>query len=336
MARQGRFTDWLVYVLVRLAAMIFQIFPIDWNLATARVMARVWSRVMPRHRCRAIEHLRLAYGSRLTDPEIERLATASMEQLTMLAMETLFVTRLVNEWTWPRYVRLRHIDRGLRVLLRGRGAILVTGHYGSWEICGFMLATLGFPVVAVMRPLDNPYLNRYLMDVRARRGLRLLYKKGASRSADDVLASGGTLAFIADQNAGRKGLFVDFFGVRASTYKSIGLLAIRHNVPVVVGYARRLSPRFEYEVGVHRVIEPAEWAGRPDELLWLTQEYTRGIEEMVREHPEQYLWIHRRWKSRPRDERRGPTVEPQPAAAAGAEDDPDGEPVAGTEGPATV
>jgi len=336
MARQGRFRDWLVYVLVRLAAMIFQIFPIDWNLATARVLARFWARVMPRHRRRAIEHLRLAYGSSLTDAEIRRLAIASMEQLTMLAMETLFVTRLLSEWTWPRYVRLRHIDRGLRVLLRGRGAILVTGHYGSWEICGFMLATLGFPVVAVMRPLDNPYLNRYLLDVRARRGLRLLYKKGASRSADDVLASGGTLAFIADQNAGHKGLFVDFFGVRASTYKSIGLLAIRHHVPVVVGYARRLSPRFQYEVGVHRVIEPSEWAGRPDELLWLTQEFTRGIEEMVREHPEQYLWIHRRWKSRPRDERNGPAVQAATGKATGSPGQPDDDPSPGPEELPTV
>jgi KDO2-lipid IV(A) lauroyltransferase len=161
---------------------------------------------------------------------------------------------------------------------------------------------MGFPIVAVMRPLDNEYINSYLMDVRAKRGLQLLYKKGVSRSADEILSNGGVLAFIADQNAGHKGLFVDFFGCKASTYKSIALLAIQHQVPIVVGYARRRGKRFEYEVGVNRVIEPAEWAGREDELYWITQEYTRAIEDFVREQPEQYLWIHRRWKSRPKSE----------------------------------
>ncbi len=295
-------TDYLTYLALRFAAMVFQMFPVDWNLVTARWMGGIWFRLMRRHRERAIEHLRLAYGEQLSDAEIRTLAIKSMQQLTMVAMETFFTTRLINEWTWPRHLRLKNIAQGLDILTSRRGAILVTGHYGSWELCGYALATMGFPITAVMRPLDNPYINRYLMDVRAKRGLQLLYKKGVSRSADDILTNGGVLAFIADQNAGHKGLFVDFFGVKASTYKSIALLAIQHQVPIVVGYARRTSKRFEYEVGVNRVIEPQEWAGRDDELFWITQEYTRAIEDFVREQPEQYLWIHRRWKSRPKNE----------------------------------
>lgn len=222
--------------------------------------------------------------------------------MAMMAMEVLFEPRLINEWTWPRHIRLRGLDEALRVLLRGRGCILLTGHYGNWELVGFTLAALGFDMVAVMRPLDNPYLNEWLVRIREQRGLRLLYKKGVARSADDVLESGAALCFIADQNAGRKGLFVDFFGRPASTYKSIGLLAMRHEVPIVVGCARRLSDRFDYEIEVNRVIHPEEWTGHPDELLWITQEYTRAIEAFVRVDPGQYLWVHRRWKSRPKDE----------------------------------
>lgn len=317
MVRRFVNVDYLVYIVLRFAAMIFQMFPVDWNLATARGMGRIWFRVMRRHRERAIEHLRLAYGDQITDAQRRDWALKSMQQLTMVAMETFFTTRLINEWTWPRYVRLNNIGQGLDVLTRRQGAILVTGHFGSWELCGYVLATMGFPIVAVMRPLDNPYLNQYLMDVRARRGLQLLYKKGVSRSADDILESGGVLAFIADQNAGHKGLFVDFFGRKASTYKSIALLAIQHRVPIVVGYARRTSPRFRYELGVNRVIRPEEWEGRDDELYWITQEYTRAIEQAVRETPEQYLWIHRRWKSRPKDEL------DRAARATGGHDTPD-------------
>lgn len=303
MAPRRVWLDRLVYVGVRLVGTFLGMFPIDANLRTARWMGWAWYRLMRRHRERAFEHLRLAYGDALTDRQREAMALASMQQMTMMAIEALFTPRLINEWTWPRHVRLNNIGPAADVLLSRKGAILVTGHYGNWELLGFALAALGFPTVAVMRPLDNPWLNRYVMDVRARRGLQLLYKKGASRSAGDILAAGGTLGFIADQNAGRKGLFVDFFGRKASTYKSIGLLAIEYQVPIVVGYARRTSERFEYEVGCNRIIQPAEWAGREDELGWITQEYTRAIEEFIREAPEQYLWIHRRWKSRPKDER---------------------------------
>lgn len=294
--------DYMTYLLVRVVAMLFAVFPIDLNLRTARWMGWVWYRIMPRHRERAREHLRLAFGNGLSDQEADDLALKSMQQMTMMAVEELFVPRLITEWTWPRYVSLRNAGKAMDVLIRPHGVILVTGHYGNWELVGFMLATLGFPLTAVMRPLDNPYLNRFLMDVRARRGLKLLYKKGASASAADVLRNGGVLGFIADQNAGRKGLFVDFFGVKASTYKSIGLLAIEHEVPIVVGCARRTSEKFRYEIDCDRVVLPEEWKGRDDPLMWITQEYSAALERLIRVAPEQYLWIHRRWKSRPKGE----------------------------------
>ncbi|MDM8004758.1 MAG: lysophospholipid acyltransferase family protein [Phycisphaerae bacterium] len=302
MRQRRMLTDLLVYLAVRLAAMVFQMFPVNWNLATARRMVHIWCRIMPRHLNRAREHLRLAYNSQLSPRQIDQLAFRSLEQMSMMAMECLFTPRLINELTWHRYIRLNGIDKALDRLLRGQGAILVTGHYGSWELVGFALAALGFPLTAVMRPLDNPWLNEFILGIRARRGLQLLYKKGASQSAGDVLESGGLLGFIADQNAGRKGEFVDFFGQKASTYKSIGLLAVQHNVPILVGYARRLSDNFEYEVGCNRIIEPHEWADKPDQLHWITQEYTSAIEQFIRQAPEQYLWIHRRWKTRPKDE----------------------------------
>jgi len=300
--RGNRWFDYAVYAGLRVFYAIVHMFPIDMNLRTARLMGDLWYRLSKRHRERAMVSLRRSFGSEMTEADLSRLARRSMRQMAMMAMEVLFEPRLINEWTWPRHIRLRGLDEALRVLLRGRGCILLTGHYGNWELVGFTLAALGFDMVAVMRPLDNPYLNEWLVRIREQRGLRLLYKKGVARSADDVLESGSALCFIADQNAGRKGLFVDFFGRPASTYKSIGLLAMRHEVPIVVGCARRLSDRFDYEIEVNRVIHPEEWTGHPDELLWITQEYTRAIEAFVRVDPGQYLWVHRRWKSRPKEE----------------------------------
>ena len=297
-----KWLDYLAYLGLRTFAMIVQMFPIDLNLRTARLLGRLWPKLMPRHLNRAMENLRYAYGATHSQAELARLASCSMQQMTMMAMEMLFTPRLINEWTWPRHIRLREMPEALRLLLGQRGLILLTGHYGNWELLGYTLTTYGLPVTAVMRPLDNPYINAYLMKARKARGLRLLYKKGVARSAGDVLASGEALSFIADQNAGHKGLFVDFFGRKASTYKSIGLLAMEHHVPILVGYARRVSDRFQYEIGVNRIIHPSQWAEKQDPLLWITQEFSAAMEEFIREDPSQYLWVHRRWKSRPKAE----------------------------------
>ena len=299
--KRGRgWVPWLQYVVVRLAIMVLEMFPVDMNLRTARWFGRVWWRMVPRHRTRACEHIRKAYGDELSETEVQAIALASMQQLVMLAVEMGQVPRLLNRCTWNRHVRLVNFTDATRVLVEGKGGILLTGHYGNWELCGYLLALFGFESAAVMRPLDNTYLNDYLVSVRSKQGLRLLYKKGVIASAEDVIRSGTMLGFIADQDAGRKGLFVDFFGTPASTYKSIGLLAMATERPIIVGYCRRLSERFEYELGVQRVIYPHEWQAQDDPLRWITQEYTSQLEQIVRADPTQYLWIHRRWKSVPR------------------------------------
>ena len=104
---------------------------------------------------------------------------------------------------------------------------------------------------------------------------------------------------LADQDAGQRGLFVDFFGRPASTHKAIALLAIEHQAPVVVGVARRVGPGFRYEIRCADVIEPDEFTGTADDARLLTQRYTSALEELIRQDPTQYLWLHRRWKHQP-------------------------------------
>jgi len=295
---------WLVYIAVRIVFAIMQVFPVDWNLRTARVLARIWARIMPRHRQRAVTHLRQTLGDQYTPEQIQCLADRCLESVTMFAVEAICLPRLINAFTWSRYIRLVDFDDALRVFLEGRGAVLVTGHYGSFEVLGHLLAALGFETVAVMRPLDNAYLNAFIVSSRRTHGLTLLDKKGAAGEAEQRLRDGSLVGFIGDQDAGRKGIFVDFFGQPASTYKSIGLLAMAAEVPIIVGYARRLGNVARYDVGVQRIIRPREWQSQDDPLRWITQEYTSAIEAFVREAPQQYLWIHRRWKSQPKTRER--------------------------------
>jgi len=293
---------WLFYIAVRAGFAVMQVFPIDWNLQTARILAKIWAVVMPRHRQRAIANLSAAFGKVYPMSRISRLADLCLESVTMFAVEAICLPRLMNAFTWSRYIELVNFDDALRLIVSGKGVIFVTGHYGSFEVMGHLLAALGFDMTAVMRPLDNVYLNRFMVASRRTHGLTLLDKKGAMISAEGLLADGALLAFIGDQDAGRKGIFVDFFGRPASTYKSIALLAMATGSPIVVAYARRRGNVARYEVGLPRIIYRHEWEQQTDPLRWITQEYSSAIESFVREAPEQYLWIHRRWKSRPKSE----------------------------------
>ncbi len=220
----------------------------------------------------------------------------------MLAVDVLWAPRLVGKHNWRRYSRFKMAEQAKWLMHEGKGLITVTAHYGNFEIMGYMLSLFGFNIYSIARPLDNKFINRYLYDVRRRKGQKIIDKKGAAELMSDTALRGATLGFIADQDAGKKGVFVDFFGRKASTYKSIGLLAISNNVPIVVGYSRRIGNRFCFEMGVSRIIFPEEWANKDDPLRWVTAEYTRAIEQFIREEPTQYWWLHRRWKHRPKEE----------------------------------
>jgi len=320
-SRKKRFTDrflkgsglgaWVAYLAIRSLFAVLQIFPLDRNLESARIIARIWRLVMPRHRQLAVSNVRDSFGNRYSTVELKGIADDSLESMVMFAMELVCLPRHINAFTWSRYIELENFDDALRILIEGRGAILVTGHYGSFEIMGHLLAALGLDMVAIIRPLDNKYLNDFVVASRKTHGLTLLDKKGAAASAEEYLHEGALVGFIGDQDAGRKGLFVDFFGRPASTYKSIGLLAMTTNVPIIVGYARRLGKRPRYRVGVQRILYPSDWETQDDPLRWITQEYTRAIEALVRDDPRQYLWAHRRWKSQPR---RAQALQPAGAA----------------------
>jgi len=300
MKAKSRLAQWFVYILLRIVFTILHAFPIAENLRTARHLARLWKRFFPKHFERAVQHARMALGDSISEREVHEIAARSLESIAMFAVEAVCLPRLLTPSTWSPYVRLLNLEPVVDMILNGRGMILVTAHYGSFELTGHLLAALGFPVAAVMRPLDNERLNRFIVRARRTHGLRLLDKRGAMAHAETLLNDGTLLAFIGDQDAGRKGLFVNFFGRPASTYKSIGLLAMACNAPIVVGYARRCGYLARYEIGVERIIQPHEWEHRPDALHWITQSYTSAIESMIRAAPEQYLWIHRRWKSQPR------------------------------------
>lgn len=293
--------DTFLFVALRWWAFVLECFPIEVNLQTARWLGRIWWHISPKHRERALTNLRASFGDQYTPAQLERIARESFEHWTQVFLVELIQSpRVLHRFSWPQFVELGDIGPALRCMLQGRSVLMLTPHFGNFELLGFALCRLGIPLVAVMRPLDDARLNQILVERRARSGLRLLDKKGAMEEAQSVIDAGTPLCFIADQDAGPKGYFVEFFGRPASTYKSIALLAVQNELPVIVGYAARSRAGFHYRIGVERIIDPDEWRERVDAPFWITQEFSRAMEGCIRRCPEQYLWVHRRWKTQPK------------------------------------
>ncbi len=294
--------DWLLYVAVRVLVVFLYLFDVETNLRFACFLGRLLWKYYHRGRQRALDNLRASFPEK-SDAWIWETGRRSFEQIVMLTIDVLFTPRLVKKYNWREYSQYRNAEHAKWLMQERKGLLMVTGHYGNFEITGYLMGLFGFDLYSIARPLDNKYLNRFLYGVRERRGQKIIDKKGAAELMPQIAARGSTLGFIADQDAGRKGVFVDFFGRKASTYKSIGLVALTYNLPIVVGCSRRVGNRFFFELSVNRIIFPYEWADKDDPLKWITSEYTKAIEDFVREDPTQYWWLHRRWKTRPKEER---------------------------------
>ena len=256
----------------------------------------------------AADRLKIAMPEKSEDERFE-LVLQSYEHLAMLAVELAVMPRYLTEDAWTDYVELGSLQNIIRPLLDDEPTLLLTGHCGNWETLGYTMALLGFRMHVLYRPLDLRPADRWLRQTRSRRGLELVDKFGAMNRLPELLKAGESVGVVADQNAGDRGLQVPFFGRLASSYKSIGLMAIQHRAKIIVGNARRLATdqnqevKLKYRIEIYDRIDPEDWESQPDPLFYITARYRRAIEQSVRKAPEQYLWMHRIWKSRPRHER---------------------------------
>jgi len=188
-----------------------------------------------------------------------------------------------------------------REITRGGGAIIVTGHIGNWEAAGAYLAARGLPMAAVVKRQRNPAFNERLLETRRRAGMEPIYMQDARTRIPQALREGKTVALVADQDAGERGVFVPFLGREASTFRGPARLALTQDVPLFFGAIVRLGNVY------HPVLELVERSPQAtDPELDLTGRWVSRLEAQVRRHPEQYFWFHRRWKSRPKERPRVP------------------------------
>jgi KDO2-lipid IV(A) lauroyltransferase len=236
----------------------------------------------------------------LTPEQTDRRVRAVYRHFCTLVAEIVQIPRRLNTRNWRRHVDLTGCRPFIAEILRGRPLLLVTGHFGNWEMGGYVLGLLGFKTHAIARPIDNEYLDDFLRSFRERTGQKLLAKHGDFDQMKDLLSGNGIIETLADQDAGQRGLFVDFFGRPASTHKAVALMALEYRVPLLVMGVRKVGEPFRYRILLQDVIRPEEYDGRrADAVKAMTQRFTSALEEIIRTAPDQYFWLHRRWKHQP-------------------------------------
>lgn len=243
------------------------------------------------------EQLRRAFPGRDAAWQ-RRTARAAYEHLGREGMMLLRLSRLGREdvIAATEVVGLDALEAAVRA---GKGAVMVTGHLGNWEIGGASVAARGVPLDVVAQRQANPLFDRLINRARERLGMTVVRRGGATREALRSLRRGRVVALVADQDARRRGVFVPFFGRPASTHRGPAVLALRSGAPVFMGTAVRRGDG-GYRITIHEIPVPAG-ADLEERADRLTAELAAALEAAVREEPGQYLWHHRRWKTRPRN-----------------------------------
>lgn len=298
MRRDRKFIqDWFVYLGVRLLVCIIQALPMR---TCARVADFLSWLAYDKLRFRATvtqENLSLAFPE-LSATERHEIARRMWRHMVLLVCELVQAPRKIHRTNWRDYVRTKGIDKQVEHLLADGPVIIVSGHFGNFEVGGVVSALLGYPTYSVARSLDNPFLDQFMKRFRQATGQHILPKRGSSYQVDQVLSNNGTLMLLGDQSAGPKGCWIEFFGRLASCHKSVALFTLTQDAPMIVAYSKRVDDRpMQFELGVLGIYDPAK--DGPRSIEELSQWHTRLLEQAIRESPEQYWWLHRRWRDPP-------------------------------------
>lgn len=255
-----------------------------------------------------MENLNFVFASESTPPErrkgpkeIRRICRGCYENFGRVIVNYLRWD-LINKAYFEKYCTAENQEVLDHVLARGKGAVILGAHLGGWELSMMMGASLGYRVHLIAKTMPNPYIQEMAVRYRRANGVSNIPPKNSRDRVLAVLADNGVVALVFDQNMpGRRGVFVDFFGKAASTVKSTAGIVRDSGAGVIGAHIRRVAPA-RYKLTFYPEIPWIPHEDPDQERFLNTQRYARFIEESVLERPEDWFWLHRRWKRRPPEE----------------------------------
>jgi KDO2-lipid IV(A) lauroyltransferase len=292
--------DWRDYLLLRLVFLLASPLPVRWLQKLGRALGLFCWTVIPFRKAVVLENLRAAFGHELDEAALQRLGRESYAQLGTTLLEFCGYWRLTPAQVCD-LVELTDEHYLQQVRDAGEGALLVSGHFGNWELIGARLAAMGFDVNFLAKTQSNERVDRLQNDLRARAGVGVIRAGPSIKAMVRALRAGGLIGLLGDQDAGDTGLFVDFLGRPASVFRGTASLAWRLRCPILTGFGvRQPDGKHRLEVSPPLRLDP-DW-DEETAIAEITRIHTQRLEAMVRRYPDHYFWVHRRWKTRPPEE----------------------------------
>ena len=282
---------------IKLAVVIFSSIPMAVRRGALSFLSYLAYYFSLKHRLIAIHNLARSFPENTLE-NILKIAKVSYRSFAIMAAEFPELSRLSKD-NLHRRIEVKGLQYYIEACREGKGVLLFSAHFGNWEIGNAALALLTKPLIFMVRRLDSPFLEELSTYLRARCGNLSLHKQKAMRQSLRLMESGETINILIDQNvSGNEGVFVDFFGRPACATSGLARMAQRTGAAVMAAFTIRL-PNGKYLLEIGSKMEIINTGNLDEDVLLNTQKYHKVIEEYVRKYPEQWLWLHQRWKTKP-------------------------------------
>ena len=286
----------MLYKTLMLMSRLIRLLPYDALLMLGRAFGNLYYLLVKKQRERAVAQMMPALN--VTESEARKLVRESFVNLARNMLDILYMPNL-NEENLSDYIEIDHLERMRTALMEGSGVVVLTGHVGSWEWLSAAFSLNGMPVTAIAKLQPNAEYSRVLDDLRATIHVEI-FNRGTNelRAAGRALKDGKILGFLADQDAGPGGAFINFLGKVASTPMGPAVFARRFNAPVLPAFiVRKEDGRHLVKIG--EIMHFEDTGDTDADLLRFTEKMTKILEEIIREHPTQWLWFQKRWNTPP-------------------------------------
>ena len=287
---------------LRINILLFRIIPLSVRRTIATSLARIAYHLSFKHKLIAVHNLTASFPEKSLN-EILRILKASYASFALIIAK-FFEILYMNKDNVAQWVSIRGLGHYEKACRDGKGVLLFTGHFGNWEIGNAALAILSKPPILMARILDSHFLEEASTWVRSTLGIGNIHKENAIRPTLRLLRNGEAIKLLIDQNvAAKEGVFVNFFGRPACTTSGIALMAVHTGAAVLPIFTTRM-PDGRYLTEIGQQVGTVHTGNRDRNVLVNTQNYTKVIEDHIRKYPEQWFWLHQRWKTKPCQARR--------------------------------
>lgn len=296
-----KFRHYIEFAFVLLLRLILLLMPRRAALWLGRRIGDLAHALDARHRKLVMDNLDLAYGEELSLSEKKRITRGTYQHFASMFIDLIRPYK-VSERKLAKLAEYQGMENLQAAYDLGKGVLVLTAHYGYWELMGVAQGYTGNTLDVLARQLDNPLLDNILRNYRSQSGNNVVYKKNAIKAIMETLKAKRGAAVLIDQNVNpNRGIFVNFFGVPACTTTVVSSLAVKTGAPIVPAFSMPL-PGGRWKFIYEKPVEYELLENRKETIDNLTQECTNIIESYIRKQPEIWLWLHRRWKTRPPEE----------------------------------